>query len=425
VIDRLGFNAPRGGYQTRVRAKRASGAETPWPMTTEEVTSMATPVVPVSRDRHTYNSSGIEGLTFRWLANGSKKFYGYIPGRGRVPLSARKVREARAEWDELRGKAGRGEKIAPRNVRFGVLAEEWFESKKDRLRPWTLNLYRMALDRYVLPRFGHRKLADIDVQDVAKFIRHLEEQGLSSSSIESYLLPLKGTLAFACRRRLLTANPCDLLTADDRPVKRERRKAFEWSDEQIEALLAASELLARQPSARFDYSPLIRTAVHTGLRLGELLGLQWGDLELDEAVLHVRRQLSRTGELTPPKTAKALRRVPLSADMVAFLRRLKLASQHSQDGDFVFSSRKGGPLSHRNVQRRAFGPARDLAELTETLTFHDLRHAFASYATHRGVPMNVLSEIMGHTNIAVTAKVYVHLYGRPAAEEAFRAAMAW
>jgi integrase len=109
--------------------------------------------------------------------------------------------------------------------------------------------------------------------------------------------------------------------------------------------------------------------------------------------------------------------------MVAFLRKLRLASRYSQDADPVFASRTGGPLSHRNVQRRAFEPARDLAELPKTLTFHDLRHAFASYAAHRGVPMNVLSEIMGHTNVAVTAKVYVHPYGRQKAEDAFREAM--
>jgi integrase len=61
--------------------------------------------------------------------------------------------------------------------------------------------------------------------------------------------------------------------------------------------------------------------------------------------------------------------------------------------------------------------------LSDELTFHDLRHAFASIAAHRGVPINVLSEVMGHTNVGVTQKVYVHLYGRQEAEEAFRAAM--
>ena len=106
------------------------------------------------------------------------------------------------------------------------------------------------------------------------------------------------------------------------------------------------------------------------------------------------------------------------------LRRLRLASRFSQETDFVFASRDGTPLGHRNVDRRGFEPARDLAGLPGSLTFHELRHAFASRAAHRGVPLNVLSEIMGHATIAVTSNVCVHLYGRAAAEDAFRVAMA-
>lgn len=80
-------------------------------------------------------------------------------------------------------------------------------------------------------------------------------------------------------------------------------------------------------------------------------------------------------------------------------------------------------MSHRNVQRRGFEPARDEAGLKPTLTFHSLRHAFASIAASRGVPVTVLSEIMGHSDVGVTQRVYVHLYDRAKAEDAFRAAM--
>jgi integrase len=208
-----------------------------------------------------------------------------------------------------------------------------------------------------------------------------------------------------------------------RPAKAERRYVYEWNDADVEALLKSAEQIARRRESQYDYSPLLRTAVSTGLRLGELLGLQWQDIKLGEGVLTVRRQYSRAGELAEPKTPKALRRVPLSSEVVAFLKKHKIASRFSKDEDFVFASNTGGPLSHRNVQRRGFEAARDLAELPPELTFHDLRHAFASIAAHRGVPLNVLSEAMGHTNVGVTQKVYIHLYGRQEAEAAFRAAM--
>ena len=350
--------------------------------------------------------------------------FSFLPGRGYVPLGVMPKREARALWDELRGKTSKGEKIPPRGVRFGPRAEVWFERKQARLTTSTRKGHRAALDNEWLPRYAHRKVAEITVDEITRDIRRMEEHGLSSSTISNYLIPLKGTFALACRDGLLSVNPCDLLTEDDLPETRKRRTAYEWTDEEIDALLEASEVIARQPESRQDYSLALRLAVDTGLRKGELLGAKWQDIDFEEGVLHVRRQWTKYGELTPPKTPKALRRVPLAPHVVAYLRRHRLASKHSRDEDFIFTSRTGTPLGHRNVDRRGFEAARDLAELPTSLRFHDLRHAFASRAAHRGVPLNVLSEIMGHTNVAVTAKVYVHLYGRGQAEDAFRAAMA-
>lgn len=118
--------------------------------------------------------------------------------------------------------------------------------------------------------------------------------------------------------RLITINPCSLLTRDDRPARREPKQDHVWSDDEIEAVITAAERLAAKPEARYDYAPLIRIALSTGLRLGELLGLTWVDIDLDEGVLHVRRQWTRLGEYAPPKTSAAIRRVPLSADVVSY-----------------------------------------------------------------------------------------------------------
>ena len=109
----------------------------------------------------------------------------------------------------------------------------------------------------------------------------------------------------------------------------------------MKALLDSAAHLARQPNSRYDYTPILRTAISTGLRLGELLGLKWGDIDFDAGAMNVERQWTRSGELAPPKTAKGVRRVPLNAELVAFLRKHRVASKHSQDGDFVFASRAG------------------------------------------------------------------------------------
>jgi integrase len=389
-----------------------------------------------SHDRSKYNPTGVPGLEYRWRADGSKTFYGFVPSRGRMKLNSRKQREARAELNELLGKAAKGETVAPVNKRFKDVAEEWLASKR-KLRPWTRRSYRAALDLVLIPRFGHLKIGAVSTSLIASLIRDLEAKGLnaidskrpvrplSQAAIDNYLKPLSGTLRFAVSKGLVGTNAYLALTSDERPdTDAGRRATYEWSDEEIKAVLDASEIRGRARESQYDYSPLIRLAIYTGLRLGELLGLRWCDLDFEAAVLHVRQQWTRVSELAPPKTKKGVRRVPLSADLVAFLRKHKLASKFSTDEDFVFASKTGGPLAHRNVQRRAWEPVRKLAELPDHVTFHDLRHAFASVAASREVPVTVLSGIMGHSDVGVTQRVYIHLFGREHAEEAFRKAMA-
>ena len=388
---------------------------------------MAAEPLPDSLDRHTRfqdSPRDPDGFRFRRTADGRKNWQGYIPGRGYVPLGIRPKREARALWDEMRGKVSKGEKLPDRKVRFAPLAEEWFESKT-KIRRSTRDLYRMALDVHILPRFGAWKVAALDAEAVAKFVRDLEGKGLSQSTVENYLLPLKGTLDLAVRRKIIPVNPYNLLTADERPSEDEdedETHAYEWVDEGIAALLDASIYLAKQPTARQNYSGVLRLAVRSGLRKGELLGLDEPDVDYKRKGLHVRQQWTKYGELTPPKTKKGRRFVPLADEDMDFLRELR-GNRIPQAGKPLFASRTGGRLSHRNVDRRGFQPARDLAELPETLTFHDLRHAFASYAAHRGVPVTHLSAFMGHSHVGVTQRVYVHLYGRDQAEEEFRKAM--
>ena len=111
---------------------------------------------------------------------------------------------------------------------------------------------------------------------------------------------------------------------------------------------------AAEPASRCNYTPLLRTALFTGLRLGELLGLQWQDVDLREGVLHVRRQHTRLGEYAPPKTKAAVRRIPLSEEMTRALAALRLHSRYSDDDDPVFAGRTGKPLKHRNATRRCF-----------------------------------------------------------------------
>ena len=196
-----------------------------------------------------------------------------------------------------------------------------------------------------------------------------------------------------------------------------------WSDEEMDALIEASERLAKLPQARYDYSPLLRLALFTGLRLGELLGLQWKDIDLHEGELHVRRQWTRLGEYALTKSNAGIRRVPLSVDVVKFLTALKLTSPFSGDEDPVFASKSGKPLGHRNVTRRGSEPAIKEAGI-EGVSIHDLRHAFASRMISRGVELVALASLMGHEDARITLSRYAHVYDKRRTDEAVRQAMA-
>jgi integrase len=394
-------------------------------------------------DRHTYFKTRHRGFTFRYQADGSKKFYGYVPGRGRVPLDGRE-REAMGEWNELRGKAGNGETIPKRNVKLREIEPQWWEQKKRKLASSTATEYRAALDLVHLPLFGHRRTGEIDADAIARLDYGLAERGLnyvdptrpvrplSRSQVDNYMKPLRSLMKYAVRHKKgVTVNPFDLLTEDDRADDDRERFVYEWSDEEIEKVLAKADELDRRQGARQEYAPLIRSAVETGARLGELLGSNWSDL-LDGDVWSVERQWTKYGELTAPKTKNGVRRIPLTVEHARYMKAYRLRSAKSQDGDPIFTalgrggSKNGGGtrLSHRNVQRRAWEPIREALGLPEKVTFHQLRHAFASRAHARGVTLQDLSMVMGHSAPAITARVYVHLYGREQAEERFRAAMA-
>jgi integrase len=126
--------------------------------------------------------------------------------------------------------------------------------------------------------------------------------------------------------------------------------------------------------------------------------------------------------LVRPKTAKAARQVPLPDSVVKFLAAHKLRSAHSAAEDFVFANRSGKGLSHRNVQQRGFDRAADLAGI-EGVTFHDLRHAFASRMIYNGINSTDLAAVMGHESSTITERVYIHQFNRLKRDDKLRAAM--
>jgi integrase len=188
--------------------------------------------------------------------------------------------------------------------------------------------------------------------------------------------------------------------------------------------LAPDQVIRLLAAAKDDrLEALYVLAVTTGLRQGELLGLQWEDVDFPGAALHVRHTLHElNGRLWigEPKTKRACRQVDLPAIAVVALRghRERMLIEDRSDG-LVFCDTQGGPLRKSNLLRRSFLPLLKRAGLP-AIRFHDLRHTAATLLLAQGVHPKIVQERLGHSNIALTLDTYSHVLpgmGREAASK--------
>jgi integrase len=251
----------------------------------------------------------------------------------------------------------------------------------------------------------------------------VREKGCSEKTVAGALATLHSVMRFAVRNGWIAESPVGKLETDERPHPTRRAQRV-LGREEIARLLSAC-----LPA----YRALIATALFTGMRLSELLGLIWDDVNLVSGSVHVRAQLSRAHHDAParrvaPKTPSALRQIPLAPQLAAVLCEHRSGSPHHAGGDWVFSTRHGTPLSQRNVQRSALTRAAHVAWLDRDgspLRFHDLRHTFASHLIidlHLDVVQ--VSRILGHASVSTTLDVYAHLFDEARHAADIRARMA-
>lgn len=287
---------------------------------------------------------------------------------------------------------------------FEAVAEAWLQLQTH-LRPRTREHYVRALDRHLYPRIGQRQIATIDEEAIADVIEDLHRQGLSGWTIRGILVPLGRVLTYANRKKWIERNPLRTLERSERPriVQREMR------------ILQAGEIDALLRAATPRWRALFATALLSGLRQSELLGLRWADIDFDAELIHVRRQFSRGAEYTQPKTARALRSVIRPPSLATLLHDHHAASAPSEPADAVFATSSGRPHNHRNVTR-ALATAVAASGLNREgeprLRFHDLRHTYASILIGEGVSAVFAARMLGHTNPSFTIDTYASLWDR-------------
>lgn len=351
--------------------------------------------------------------------NGVYGVYVIVGGKPVYKAVGRKLAEARRQRELLSAKAQQGTLAPPTRLTFAELAETWIEGFAAQVvagerSERTLENYRYHLDSHLLPAFGRRRLQELTTDDCARLVAALRAKGLAPKTIAGALVPLGRVFALALRRGQIADNPLTRLDASERPriVRLEQRVL---THEEIAKLLAAC--LPR-------YRPLLATALYSGMRLSELLGLTWADVDLSGGLIRVRRQLSRAtrdrpARRLPLKTPAALRDIPLLPQLGTLLRRHKLGTPHSSENDYVFATAHGTPLGYRNVERRGLRRAAEHAGLElegqRRLRVHDLRHTFASHLiVDLRLDVAQVSAILGHARPSITLDTYTHLFDQAA-----------
>jgi integrase len=312
---------------------------------------------------------------------------------------------ARAERGDILARRHNHEPVAQSKLTFAQLFEAWTNSKAVRdLAERSRKRYLRQIELHALPAFGHRKIRDIGPDEIATHLEDVQTR-LAGSTAVLYLQTLKRIFGFAAsgRRGWIARNPIDSLEPHERPKAQERERRTVTEDE-FQRLLDHSYTGHRLP---------FLTLWASGLRIGELCGLQWGDVDLATGILHVRRQVTE-GKVRPLKTAAAYREVPIPDALVAELRRHKLASSWSSDTDPVFPTvrRDGEHRTPRSFQR-GFDQAAEKAGLNQghrKLTLHDLRHSWGSHLISEGADLAFVSRAMGHASLTVTLGIYTHVW---------------
>lgn len=322
------------------------------------------------------------------------------------------IKAARASLAEEHARRVRGERVAadPR-LRFDDAKTAWWEARASKMRPATQSAYAASL-KHLLDHFGHRRMTDVTPGDVAAYVSAKGAEGLKGWTIKGHLTVLSSVFTYSARHLgLVGVNPVSLLDRVERPSS---------DDERPKRILTSDELRRLLDAVNDRYKPLFRLTAETGARLAEILGLAWANIDLDAMTVTLTHQLDRQGQRVPLKTRRSRRVLEVTPQIVATLRRMKMATAFSGPHDLVFTTRTGTGHDHRNIGGRVLAHAvtraglgavqRDGVVVQYAPTFHALRHAHASALIAAGWDIEEVSARLGHTSVATTQRVYIHQF---------------
>jgi integrase len=307
--------------------------------------------------------------------------------------------DAQAWLDQITTSVVSGQYVDPKAGRITVesYAKGWEAAQVGRAA--TLALIDNSLRLHILPVLGNRKIASVRPSDVQGLIKGLADR-YATGTVRNHYDVLARMFSAAVDDRVIPVSPCRNITLP-------RMNDTEIRSPTVEEV---TRVVAATPD-RYRAAAVLLAG--SGLRIGELLGLEVADIDFLRRSLRVERQRLQSGQIGPPKSAKSSRTVPLSQVVLDALA-AHLAAYPS--GGSLFLTEDGQPLDYPAWQK-VWRPARKKAE--SEMDTHDFRHFFASALIAGGASVKQVQVVLGHQSPVITLRIYAHLW--PGDEDRTRA----
>ncbi|HUA09478.1 MAG TPA: tyrosine-type recombinase/integrase [Candidatus Acidoferrales bacterium] len=312
------------------------------------------------------------------------------------------------------------------------LFDRFMQAKENRLAPATLQRYDGLLRLYLRPAFGTKKVAAVKAVDILAAYAQWSKRSISPRTVRHAAELLRNVLRRAVKWEVILRSPGASLDADDLPkvVKPESAVLTEFEVHHLlrEARNPTNRCTARHYiTASTAFYPAVAFALYTGARLGEIMAMRWGDIDFRQRVITISRSLSdtkRAGSIYKRPKNDRVRTVCVAEPLLAILQshkavqageRIAMGSAY-HDEDLIFAKPDGTAIApwlfssaFRNFMKRS---------AVRRIRFHDLRDTHASLLAKAGVPIEVISKRLGHSDISITYDRYITVYRDRDAEAA-------
>lgn len=332
---------------------------------------------------------------------------------GRDPVTNKRIqrqeggfktkRDAEKAAAEMQTQIEHGDYVKPSNETVGAFMLDFVEQTlKNHVAPNTYEARLGFVNNHIIPRIGHINLLKLTPVDIQRFYNELrEEHGAGHVQNIGNLL----TKAFkqAYEWGMIQKNVAALVKKP--PISRKNTTMKVWTVDQQKAFLDYAKV-----DNEFYYR-LFLLALTTGMRKGEVLGLQWNDIDLKQGIIQVKRTLviaNKTIYLKDnPKTESSIRSISVAENTIKQLREYKL-KQLPNELNLVFPSPKTNKLLYPNSLDKHFAKTIKAAGVP-VISFHGLRHTFATTLLELGVNAKIVQEMLGHSTIKTTMDTYSHV----------------